>query len=234
MLKKNGHLLWLSERTLPDLGGSEEDDTSFGMYIRNTPNYEEKTHFFFCLAEELVNPEVNAPGCYRNICIELDVIGLAVNTVLQSNYITELEGGTSLLSFENNPTLDENMDKAARSIRSFDETFSCIKVFKILKNLITEWSSHVGATMTDDQLDNSPAAILLGHFYRWISDPNSKLYDPSLHKVIHNFIKKVFWQLLAELKNLGSTIVYANFNKVFLFIFFILFFILFFYFFIFF
>src|SRR5687767_9885327 len=30
MLKKQSHLLWISEKTLPDLGGSEEDDSSFG------------------------------------------------------------------------------------------------------------------------------------------------------------------------------------------------------------
>ena len=30
MLKKNSHLLWISETILPDLGGSEEDDVSFG------------------------------------------------------------------------------------------------------------------------------------------------------------------------------------------------------------
>lgn len=84
-----------------------------------------------------------------------------------------------------------------------------------MKNLITEWSSHVGASIqSDDDTTESPAAILLGHFYRWLSDPSSKLYDPALHRMIHNFIKKVFWQLLAEFRNLGSTIVYANFNKI--------------------
>jgi DNA polymerase epsilon subunit 1 len=198
LLKKSNNLLWISETTLPDLGGSEEDDKSF--------------------AEELATPEVLVPGCYKSVCIELDLIGLAVNTVLQSNSITEIEGGSSLLSFDFNPTLDEDMNKVAKSIRSFDETFGCLKAFKILKALITEWSCNIGESFSDDNqtesADNSPAAILLGHFYRWISNPHSKLYDPSLHRMIHNFIKKVFWQLLAELRNLGSTIVFANFNKV--------------------
>ncbi len=56
--------------------------------------------------------------------------------------------------------------------------------------------------------------MLLGHFYRWISSPHSKLYDPCLHRLVHSLMKKVFWQLIAEMKKLGSKIVFANFNKV--------------------
>ena len=34
------------------------------------------------------------------------------------------------------------------------------------------------------------------------------------HRFIQTMMKKVFLQLIAELKRLGSKIVYANFNKV--------------------
>jgi hypothetical protein len=37
------------------------------------------------------------------------------------------------------PTLDEDMNKAASRMRSFDETFACVKVFKVLKALVTDW-----------------------------------------------------------------------------------------------
>lgn len=36
----------------------------------------------------------------------------------------------------------------------------------------------------------------------------------ALHRLIHNLMKKVFWQLIAEFKKLGSKIIFANFNKV--------------------
>ncbi len=43
------------------------------------------------------------------------------------------------MNFDFNPTLDEDMHKAATRVRTFDESFACVKVFKVLKNLITEW-----------------------------------------------------------------------------------------------
>lgn len=33
ILKKNKHLLWISDTSRPDLGGSEEDDNSFGKNL---------------------------------------------------------------------------------------------------------------------------------------------------------------------------------------------------------
>lgn len=41
--------------------------------------------------EELINPEICEPNNYKTICVELDVIGLTVNTVLEANKINEIE-----------------------------------------------------------------------------------------------------------------------------------------------
>jgi len=40
------------------------------------------------------------------------------------------------------------------------------------------------------------------------------LYDPALKKTLHNLMKKLFIQLVAEFMRLGSTIVYADFSKI--------------------
>jgi len=50
--------------------------------------------------------------------------------------------------------------------------------------------------------------------YRWIKSSSSKLFDPALHRLIQGQMKKVFLQLLAELRRLGAQIVFANFNRV--------------------
>lgn len=44
-----------------------------------------------------------------------------------------------MLNLDINPTLDEDMLKAVNKLKSFDESFTCMKVFKILRMLITEW-----------------------------------------------------------------------------------------------
>lgn len=171
-------------------------------------------HYYFS-AEELVNPEICEPGCYKASCIELDLVGLAVNTVLEANKINEIEGGSNFLNFDLNPTVEDSMNKAITSMKSFDETTASVRAFRILKALITEWSCDVGKTsiqMNENSL--SSADLFIAHFYRWVSNPHSRLYDPSLHRTLHSLMKKVFWQLIAELRKVGATIVYANFNKV--------------------
>lgn len=49
---------------------------------------------------------------------------------------------------------------------------------------------------------------------RWLRSPSSLLYDPALKRTLHTYMKKLFAQLLAEFKNLGSIIIFANFNKI--------------------
>jgi len=60
----------------------------------------------------------------------------------------------------------------------------------------------------------NPVHILWGSLYRWISSSASKLYDPALHRLVHKLITKVFHQLIAEIRNLGGTIIFASFNKL--------------------
>jgi len=39
----------------------------------------------------------NNPGCYSSVCIELNIDGLAVNTLLQSHHVNDIEGNIKLL-----------------------------------------------------------------------------------------------------------------------------------------
>lgn len=61
---------------------------------------------------------------------------------------------------------------------------------------------------------NKPAQNLWSNFYRWISTPHSKFYDPMIHKLVHKMITKVFYMMVAEVKKLGVSIIYADFNRV--------------------
>ena len=71
--------------------------------------------------------------------------------------------------------------------------------------------------VSDLQSFNSDVApVLIMNAYRWITNPNAKLYDPLMHRLVHKLMKKSFLKLLHQFKQLGCEVVHADFNKVWL------------------
>ena len=77
-LQLNRHVLWYSDNQNPDLGGHEERD--FRIYFQ----------------DEIENPELCVKGLYRNYTIEIELSSLAVNTILQADYLKEFEDASIL------------------------------------------------------------------------------------------------------------------------------------------
>ncbi|MFT7808498.1 DNA polymerase epsilon catalytic subunit A isoform X1 [Arapaima gigas] len=195
-LRKHNHLLWLSHTARPDLGGKEADDSRLVME-----------------SEDRSTVEINAPGCYSTVCVELDLQSLAVNTILQSQHVNDMEGGASLgVSFDvlQQASLEDMMsgNQSANAVASYDETALCSSTFRILKSMVVGWVKEI------TQYHNVYADNQVMHFYRWLCSPSSLLYDPALHRTLHNMMKKVFLQLVAEFKRLGSSVIYGNFNRI--------------------
>jgi DNA polymerase epsilon subunit 1 len=192
LLTERDILLWYSPTERPDLGGREDDDNQMAL-------------------EEIVDPELNMPGLYSTICVEYDISDLPMNTILQSTFINELEGadGYAGLSHADMSSLDEHMQKHdPTTFDSIDPTSPSYHAFKCLKDLVRGWAKEANLH------NNVLGQLLLKNFYRWISSPSSKMYDPSLYGYLHGLMKKLLMQLLAEFKRLGSKIVFANFNKI--------------------
>ncbi|KAL8180571.1 UNVERIFIED_CONTAM: hypothetical protein K2H54_028004, partial [Gekko kuhli] len=191
----HNHLLWLSPTSRPDLGGKEADDSRLVMEF-----------------DERVSVEINHPGCYSTVCVELDIQSLAVNTILQSHHINDMEGASSMcISFDviQQASLEDMVTGNQASIpASYDETALCSHTFRILKSMVVGWVKEI------TQYHNVYADNQVIHFYRWLHSPTSLLYDPALHRTLHNMMKKLFLQLVAEFKRLGSSVVYANFNRI--------------------
>lgn len=181
-LKENNNIIWYSDSMKPDLGGNEEDDFYFSM--------------------DLTNPERCFPDCVDNISIDIDLQGLAINTIIQSSNIADLDPSLSMID---NPHQNTNENALLQSY--VDETTSCALSFKILKQLVTGW-------LHDSAYGISASNLFVDSVYRWLSSVHSKLYDPALHKLVHRLIKKVFIQLLSEFRKLGSKIIYASFNRI--------------------
>ena len=182
-------VLWWSPTERPDLGGREADNR---------------------LTEELQNTEFVTPGCYSNVCLEVTVRNLAVNSVLYSVIVNELEGSGGTTAFDSTSrTLNAYNRGDAQHDLSLGESNVSTLTFGIMKSMIKTW-------LLDKIQANfeSPATLAIDHFWRWISTSGSHLYDPSIHRFIHGLMRKTFIQMLAEFKRLGSGVVYADFSRI--------------------
>ncbi|KAL4246754.1 DNA polymerase epsilon catalytic subunit [Abortiporus biennis] len=181
-------ILWWSPGDRPDLGGIEDDRRP---------------------TEELPKTEFMSPGCYSNVCLEVTVRNLAVNAVLHSVIVNELEGSGGSTAFDSSRTLDEYAGPDAQRDLTLGESSVSPQTFAILKNMVKNWLI--------DKIqgkDESPASIAVDHFWRWISSSSSCLYDPSIHRFVHGLMRKTFIQMLAEFKRLGSHVVYADLSRI--------------------
>lgn len=196
-LQKHNHLLWMSPTDRPDLGGKEDDDNRLSI-----------------ATEESGNIEVNNPGCYPTVCIELSIDCFAVNTVLQSAHINDFEGGSVVgVSFDSLPQasleeLVQGRSNAASGLTTYDEAALCSSAFRILKGMVHSWLHEVST------YGNPHADAQLMHFYRWLSSPTALLFDSALCRMVQRMMKKLYMQLIAEFKRLGSTIVFASLSKI--------------------
>ncbi|KAI0946543.1 hypothetical protein AcW1_009982 [Taiwanofungus camphoratus] len=181
-------VLWWSPRGRPDLGGLENDTRP---------------------SEDLPKTEFVSSGCYSNVCLELTVRNLAVNAVLHSVIVNELEGSGGATAFDSSHTLDEYAGGDSQHDLTLGDSNVSTQTFAILKNLVKTW-------LLDKIQGNfeSPATIAIDHFWRWVSSSASHMYEPSLHRFIHGLMRKTFVQMLAEFKRLGSHVVHADFGRI--------------------
>ncbi|KAG0692675.1 DNA polymerase epsilon catalytic subunit A [Chionoecetes opilio] len=193
-LQKHNTVLWASQGPRPDLGGHEHDD--------NRPVIE--------IEGSTATSQLNHPNCYSTVCAELDVDALAVTAVLQANNINEMEGTSSSVTFDAAPqaSLQDMMSGAESTAVVYDETIRCASAFKVLRQMVAAWLRDVSV------YQNVFADYQIVHFYRWLHDPNSLMYDPALHRMLRTLMQKLFLHLIAEFKRFGAVIVNANFNKI--------------------
>ncbi|GMK56709.1 hypothetical protein CspeluHIS016_0305490 [Cutaneotrichosporon spelunceum] len=195
-LKQQDMLLWWSPSPRPDLGGAEEDANG---------------------SDEPAAPQISTRGCYSSVVLELELADMAINAVLQSALVNEMEGsGSGSLAFG---AASHNLDEYAQGTNSGSVTLGdavlSIQTFTVLKSMVRSWfldkaRAHIRGMV------HSPADIVVDQFWRWISSSSSCMYEPALYRFLHGLMRKTLLQLLAEFKRLGTSVVYADLNKVFL------------------
>jgi DNA polymerase epsilon subunit 1 len=184
-LQKNNVVLWWSGSPRPDHAGYERDDILGPL-------------------ETVQMPAVNNPGTYSSVCIELDVRNLAINTILTSSLINELEGSDSVSFNPAAPSEDTPSD--GTNVLYADNAFASAGV-TVLREMVKAWWTEAckGSNMAD---------IMVQHLVRWVENPDSFLYDRSLHYYVQMMSRKAFQQLMTDFRRVGSHVVFANANRL--------------------
>ena len=184
-LQKSNVVLWWSGGPLPDHAGYERDDMLSPL-------------------ETVSMPAVNNPGTYSSVCIEIDVRNLTINTILTSSLINELEGSDSV-TFNPAAPLEEDADNNTGILYS-ENAFASAGI-TVLREMVKAWWTEAckGSNMAD---------VMVQHLVRWVENPDSFLYDRSLHYYVQMMSKKAFQQLMTDFKRVGSHVVFANTNRL--------------------
>ncbi|CAN8013629.1 unnamed protein product [Ixodes persulcatus] len=198
-LQRQNFVLWCSQADRPDLGGKEADDNCLSAESDTTSAV-----------------EVNNPGAYSAVCVELDLNGLAVTTILQSQNLTELEGVSSSVAFDAGGAACLSLDSiveggqqaSASSLASYDDVALSAGAFRILRTMVAGWLRDVAVYR------NVFADFQLAHLFRWLKSSQSLLYEPVLKRILNNLMKKMFLQLVGEFERLGTVVVYGSTGRL--------------------
>eukprot|EP00737_Agarophyton_chilense_P000701 gb/GEZJ01000776.1/.p1 GENE.gb/GEZJ01000776.1/~~gb/GEZJ01000776.1/.p1 ORF type:complete len:1790 (-),score=227.93 gb/GEZJ01000776.1/:5472-10268(-) len=204
------HILWASTSSQPDLGGLEEDDCNLQNEMPSVP-------------------EMTNPGSYRTICIDTELSNLSIATILSSSYVNQVEGtdlafdsaadssakamktaASASATATKNSSRDESFNR--KRMAPLDEMASSAPAFSVLKDLVKNWDK-----IASQEPSSEIAAIarsLLDHLNRWTRSESSLLFDPALSRFLGWLVKKVFRQLIGELRGLGASVVYASSSRL--------------------
>lgn len=173
-------ILWWSEGPQPDHAGFEKDTILSRL-------------------EDVEMPSINNPGTYSSVCIDISVKNLAVNTILASSLINEVEGSDSV-SFNPAPPADGAPD--GNTVIHSENAFSTAGIM-VLREMVKAWWAEAAS-------DVAIADVLVQHLIRWVENPGSFLYDRSLHYYVQMMSRKALQQLMSEFRRVGSHVVFAS------------------------
>tara|TARA_R110002003_G_scaffold702_2_gene21088 strand:- start:4641 stop:10763 length:6123 start_codon:yes stop_codon:yes gene_type:complete len=187
-LQRERVILWWSGQAKPDHAGYEKDDILGPL-------------------ETVEMPSINNPGTYSSVCIDLNLRNLAINTILSSSLVNELEGADSV-SFNPSASSYESTNDGMNVIYS-DNAFASAGIM-VLREMVKAW--WIEAVQAGSGF--SMADVMVQHLVRWVSSPGSFLYDRSLHYYVQMMSKKTLQQLMTDFKRVGSHIVFASPNRL--------------------
>jgi DNA polymerase epsilon subunit 1 len=187
-LQRERVILWWSGMAKPDHAGHEKDDILGPL-------------------ETVEMPSINNAGTYSSVCIDLNLRNLAINTILSSSLVNELEGADSVSFNPSAPSYDSAND--GTNVIYSDNAFAGAGI-TVLREMVKAW--WIEAVQAGSGF--SMADVMVQHLVRWVSSPGSFLYDRSLHYYVEMMSKKTLQQLMTDFKRVGSHIVFASPNRL--------------------
>jgi DNA polymerase epsilon subunit 1 len=156
--------------------------------------------------------EVCAPGAYRAVCVEFKTHHLAVCAIANAHLLNDLERG-ALLGYDAPAKTRGGKNRGADPYGDGSRDgggggHEASAAFGVLRKLVNDWL--VDAT----ERHNPHADALLGQLRRWLLSDDSALREPSLRHLVELCVRKTFTLLLAEMKKLGATVVFADARRV--------------------
>ena len=200
-LFKNNYVLWCSPTSVPDLGGKQFDDYRL---IQNNID-----------TSSSVSVQVNNPGFYQNICLDIEITSLSISALLQLTRINEFEGASSVnYSVAPQTSLEQMIsgDMGSAMFSSYyDEAALSLPVLRIMRTMVQYWLKDVAL------FENAFADLQIIHFYRWLQSPNSLLYDPAIRRTLQSYMKKLCILVLTlKFLKFDFFMLRVNFKTVFL------------------
>ena len=183
-LQRSNVVLWWSAKPILDHAGHEKDD------IRGP------------LTDKVEMPKINNAGTYTSVCVDIEVRNLAINTILTSSLINELEGSNDSISF--NPA--DGGHSAENGTLASTNAFANAPLL-VLREMVKAWWAEACK-------GNALADVMVQHLVRWVESPASFLYDRSLHYYVQTMSKKAFQQLMTDFRRVGSQAVFASSNRL--------------------
>ena len=190
-LRDDGQLLWTGPGGAPDLGGGAAES---GGSLDDALRLDD------------ARAEVCVPGAYRAVCVEFKTHHLAVCAIANAHLLNDLERG-ALLGYDapKRGGGDGGGPGGGARTRGGHEASAA---FAVLRKLVNDWL--VDAT----ERFNPHADALLGQLRRWLLSDDSALREPALRRLVELCVKKTFTLLLAEMKKLGATVVFADARRI--------------------
>ena len=184
-LLSNNVVLWWSGGPRPDHAGYEKDDVADAL-------------------EMVQLPAVNNPGTFSSVCIDIEVRNLAINTILTSSLINELEGADGIAF---NPTATDGGGPGDGSEVLYSDSAFANAGILVLREMVKHWWAE--ACRGNDMAD-----LVVNHLVRWVESPGSFLYDRALHRYVQTMSRKAFQQLMADFRRVGSQVVFASASRL--------------------
>ena len=111
--------------------------------------------------------------------------------------------------------LKNNDNFIKKSSMRLDDPSCCKHAFKLLKILVQKLLGRIGQSHnSNNNKDAAMVSALLNNIYRWLKNPNSKFYDPLLHRFVHRAMKATLMSLLKQWQKLGATVIHASFDSI--------------------